>query len=117
MGQSPGCQAPVVDRRQPIDPVARKIRVCEQRCSTCIFWKDERSAVSPDRARDVIQGNLDAETLLSCHSTLYQDDFIPAVCAGFWAKHRNDVLAGRLAQALIGIIRIKPPSLHKKERQ
>lgn len=114
MGQSPGCQAPVV-KQQPIDPVTGKVRVCEERCSTCIFWKDGRSAISPEGARDVIQHNLRADALLSCHSTLYQEDVVPAVCAGFWAKHRNDVLAGRFAQAVIGIIRITPPSLHKKE--
>jgi hypothetical protein len=92
---------------QPIDRATGKVRVCSERCKSCIFWADGRSAVAPEQAREVIEANLKADATLTCHSTLGTD--APAVCAGFWAKHRNDVLAGRIAQMLCGIIRLKPP--------
>lgn len=92
---------------QPIDPVTAKVRVNSERCKSCIFWTDGRSAVSPEKAREVIDRNLQADAVLTCHATIGTD--APAVCAGYWAKHRNDVLAGRIAQLVNGIIRVKPP--------
>jgi hypothetical protein len=97
-----------MDRKdQPIDPATSKVRVNSERCKSCIFWTDGRSAVSPDRAREVIDWNLQADAVLTCHATI--DTSAPAVCAGYRAKHRNDVLAGRIAQIFNGIIRVKPP--------
>ncbi|TDE22824.1 DUF4314 domain-containing protein [Actinomadura sp. 6K520] len=65
-----------------------------------------------DRTRQVIDDNLRAGALLTCHATLPYGDhphFGPAVCAGFWARHHNDVSAGRLAQLVLGIVRVQPP--------
>lgn len=95
-------------RNQPIDRETGRVRVCASRCETCIFWTDGRSAVDPERAKEVVNRNLEVDALLTCHSTL--DTETPAVCAGFWAKHRNDVLAGRFAQMFCGISRMAPPS-------
>lgn len=64
--------------------------------------------------------NLRAGALLTCHATLPygpHPDFGPAVCAGFWARHRNNVLAGRLTQLLLGTIRIPPPDHDNDHRQ
>jgi hypothetical protein len=60
----------------------------------------------------VINHNLQAGALLTCHATLpYGDhpEFGPAVCAGYWARHHNDVPAGRIAQLFLGILHIDPP--------
>ncbi|TDC74858.1 DUF4314 domain-containing protein [Actinomadura sp. 7K507] len=64
-----------------------------------------------DRTRQVIDDNLRAGALLTCHATLPYGDhphFGPAVCAGFWTRHRNQVPAGRLAQLFLGITRVQP---------
>lgn len=102
---------------QPYDFELNKVRVLKSRCATCIFWPDSRSVLSsaPDceeRTAEVIKRNVRAEALLTCHSTLRDaeyPDFGPAVCNGYWAEHR-DVVAGRVAQHVIGIIKIDPPT-------
>lgn len=95
-----------------LDPDSRKVRVLARRCDTCIFWQDDRAAVDPARARQVIDRNVEVGALLTCHSTLPYGpypDFGPAVCAGFWAEHRH-VAAGRIAELLLGTVRIEPPA-------
>lgn len=93
----------------PLDYALGKVRVLKRRCDTCIFWTDGRSAVSPERARDVIAQNQRAGALLSCHSTLYDESIKPAVCNGYWDAHHNDVPAGVWAERAIGIVRVDPP--------
>ena len=105
------------DKDQPYDYELNKVRVLKSRCTTCIFWPDERNILSksPDcerRTQEVIDRNVKENALLTCHSTLrYGDypDFGPAVCSGYWAEHRN-VAAGRIAQHVIGIIKVDPPT-------
>jgi hypothetical protein len=43
--------------------------------------------VTPERRDEVTAANLQADALLTCHSTLPGNgyDFAPAVCATFWA--------------------------------
>ncbi|WP_395111399.1 DUF4314 domain-containing protein [Actinomadura sp. SCN-SB] len=97
-----------------LDPGTGKVRVLERRCGTCIFRAGDPLHLGAERIRQVIEENLRAGALLTCHATLPygpHPDFGPAVCAGFWARHRNDVPAGRLAQLLLGILRI-PPDHH-----
>lgn len=101
-------------RREPwdvLDPDTRQVRVLAQRCDSCIFWTDDRAAVDPDHARQVIEANVAAGALLTCHSTLpaYNPEFGPAVCAGFWAKHRRQTACGRLAEHVMGVVRVDPP--------
>jgi hypothetical protein len=91
------------------------VRVLEQRCQSCIFWSGNRAHLKPGRFEEVVQGNLKADALLTCHETLPGSDIDPAVCAGFWARHRRDVLTGRLAH-LIGISRVPPPAQPKEDR-
>ena len=96
-----------------IDPATRKVRVLSRRCTTCLFRRDQPFGEA--RAAQVIQANVDAGALLTCHTTLpYGDDpeFGPAVCAGFWAAHGQQTTAGQIAQHLIGITRINPPEGH-----
>lgn len=92
----------------PLDYELGKVRVLKRRCKSCIFWPDDRSAVSPERAKDVIEQNREAGALLTCHSTLGDEEIHPAVCAGYWAEH-SDVPAGAIAERLIGIVRVDPP--------
>lgn len=105
-------------RREPhdvLDPETRKVRVLARRCKTCIFWDDDRMHLGPERTAEIIDGNVEAGALLTCHSTLpygEHPEFGPAVCAGFWAEHRN-VAAGRIAERMLGTVRIEPPEEQK----
>jgi hypothetical protein len=89
-----------------IDYEAGKIRVCERKCSTCVFRAGDKMFLGPGRLKEVVDGNLEAGTLLTCHKTLpysiEKND--PAVCRGFWDSYGLMTAAGRVAQFVIGII-------------
>jgi Resolvase, N terminal domain len=96
-----------------LDPETGKVRILARPCATCIFRCDPMR-LGAERTRQVIDHNLRAGALLTCHATLpYGDhpEFGPAVCAGFWVRHRNDVLAGRIAQQFLGIVHVDPKNL------
>jgi hypothetical protein len=101
------------DPSDVIDRNSGKVRVLSARCATCIFWADDRMHLGQDRIEEVVAANIAADALLTCHSTLpygWRPDFGPAVCAGFWAKHRHQTAAGRLAERALGVVRVQPPS-------
>ena len=86
--------------RHPADVLSDdgKVRVLSRRCKTCITRNG--NPFGPARSAEVIERNIAAGALLTCHSTLpYGDhpDFGPAVCAGFWAQHGLKTAAGRMA--------------------
>jgi hypothetical protein len=104
------------DPADVIDPDLQKVRVLSSRCTTCIFRRGNPMHLGENRhgrtAADIIQGNVAAGALLTCHQTLpYGDhpEVPPAVCAGFWAEHGPATAAGRIAIHLIGIVRVPPP--------
>lgn len=99
------------DPRDVLDRESGKVRVLRSRCDTCVFRDEGREIFGADRVESLIQQNLDANALLTCHSTLPYGPypkFGPAVCAGFWARHGLATAAGRMAR-LIGLIRLAPP--------
>lgn len=96
-----------------IDPATGRVRVLVRRCSSCIFWPGQRSAVSAERAAEVIALNVGVGALLTCHSTLLSG-VDKAVCAGYWGAHRG-VAAGRVAEQLLGIARVEPPGSRRRE--
>jgi hypothetical protein len=68
-----------------------------RQCVTCIFnpryWKTDRLAALLDEIRDpAMDGHFSGYRI--CH---HSDK---AVCAGFWAQHRNDFDLGQIAQRL-----------------
>ena len=88
-----------------------RVRVLSHRCDTCLFRRDH--PFGTERAAEVIEANVSAGALLTCHSTLpygAHPDFGPAVCAGFWAQHAMKTAAGRLARFALGVTRIAPPA-------
>jgi hypothetical protein len=73
------------------------MRVQKKQCKTCIFrsdvWPPERLAELLDQIRDPkMDGFFDGYRL--CH---HSND---AVCAGFWARHKDDFALGQIAQRL-----------------
>jgi hypothetical protein len=66
---------------------------------------------------EVIERNVAVGALLTCHSTLpygANPDFGPAVCAGFWSQYGLVTTAGVIAEYVIGITRIAPPTSKEK---
>lgn len=106
----------MAERRHPADVIDResgKVRVLSRCCGTCIFRAGNAMALAPGRFEDIIRGNVDAGSLLTCHSTLPYGpypEFGPAVCAGFWARHGMKTAAGRIAKFMLGVIRVAPPA-------
>lgn len=95
-----------------LDRECGKVRVLSERCDTCVFWPGNLMHLTEGRLEEIIAANIAAGALLTCHGTLpygRHPDFGPAACAGFWAKHRFDVAAGRMAMLLLGVVRIRPP--------
>lgn len=105
----------MASRRHPadvVDPGSGKVRVLSRRCGTCVFRKRGGLDLEPARIEEVIRRNVEAGALLTCHSTLPYGpypEFGPAVCAGFWARHGLATAAGRIAQFMLGVVRVAPP--------
>ena len=99
-------------RKQPRDVLGDdgRVRVLSRRCSTCLTRRG--NPFGPVRSAEVIEANIAAGALLTCHDTLPYSrylDFGPAVCAGFWARHAMKTAAGRMARFVLGTVRIAPP--------
>lgn len=95
-----------------VDDVTRKVRVLSEKCSTCIFWPGNRMHLSEGYLQDIIRGNVEVGSLLTCHQTLpYGDfpDFGSAACRGFWESHGQNTVAGIMAKYIIGITEVDPP--------
>lgn len=84
-------------RKRPVDglEVQRKL------CATCIFsdhWSADHLAALLEEIRDPhMAGHFKGYRV--CHHSDY------AVCAGFWARHRDNFDAGQIAQRL-GLVRL-----------
>lgn len=104
-------QASNRDPRDVLDRETGKVRVLRRQCETCVFRAEGREIFGTQRVESLVQQNLDANALLTCHSTLPYGpypNFDPAVCAGFWARHGLETASGRVAR-LIGLVRPMPP--------
>ena len=97
-----------------LDPVTRKVRVLAEKCSTCIFRPGNLMDLRDGALQEIIQSNLKAGALLTCHQTLPEMKFRygldPAACHGFWEGYGRRTTAGRLALAYLGILYIEPPT-------
>lgn len=47
-----------------------KVRVLSRRCDTCIFWPGNLMRLPEGRCEEVVEANLAAGALLTCHATL-----------------------------------------------
>ncbi|MEU2593970.1 hypothetical protein ABZ630_24915 [Streptomyces albidoflavus] len=57
------------------------LRICEARCTTCIFHAGNRAHLAPGRLASLIKEALEAEGHIVCHATLDTDE--PAICRGY----------------------------------
>lgn len=95
-----------------IDEETRLVRVMAERCSTCVFHPGNMMHLRPGYLADIIEGNIKAGALLTCHQTLpYNSDYDidPAACRGFWDAYRMRTVAGIMAEFSIGITEVPIP--------
>lgn len=65
-------------------------RVLSERCATCVFRPGNLMHLRPGRLRDLVDRNLAAGALLTCHDTLSHGDHPDAgeaACRGFWDRY------------------------------
>ncbi|MEU8968932.1 hypothetical protein AB0D11_06585 [Streptomyces monashensis] len=88
------------------DPATWSVRVCGDRCSTCIFRPGNLMNLAPGRVAGMVKKAVADNGHVVCHKTLGTD--APAICAGFAAhpRGRSASLALRLARA--GVLKIVP---------
>lgn len=73
-----------MDASYPVaDPATRTVRVCADRCDTCILRPRTAATLRPGRVRQLLHDAAAAEGHVVCHATL--DTPAPAICAGYAA--------------------------------
>lgn len=96
-----------------IDKDSGMVRVLNEQCKTCIFRPGDIMSLGTRRMHEVVQGNLRASSLLTCHATLpgmpKDDNYQPASCRGFWDLHGMRTTAGIIAEYIIGVTFVSPP--------
>lgn len=81
-----------------------RVHVLEAQCATCVFRPGNLMHLPPERMREITVGNVQADSALTCHSTLYRDDVEHAVCRGFFDRYGSATLPLRLAQLLDRVV-------------
>lgn len=87
------------------------LRVQRRQCETCIYRDDSALNIKQLEAQIAdprMQGHFKGHRI--CH---HSDD---AVCAGFWARHKNDFDAGQLAQRLGLVQLVDDDTIAEEER-
>lgn len=80
---------------------ANVLEVQRRQCATCIFRAD---VWEPERLAELLAQIADPKMAgyFTGYRVCHHSDH--AVCAGFWARHRDDFQAGQIAQRL-GLVR------------
>lgn len=64
--------------------------------------------LEPGRVEGMVAEAVANGSVIPCHDTIYSDDPQPAICRGYWDRHRGDVAALRLAVALGVVVEVEP---------
>jgi len=88
------------------DPVTRTVRLLSRLCDTCVIYADDRMHLG-ERRTEFIDGARAAGSFVICHDTLGTDT--PAICRGFWNRHRSGSAACRIAEGFNLVVEIDPP--------
>jgi hypothetical protein len=90
------------------DPLTGTVRLCAQRCDTCIFQPGNPIHLQPGRVTDMVTAARRAEGHVVCHKSLGTE--APAICRGFAdGPDQGRSFALRLARALGTLTEITPP--------
>ncbi|MEV0257693.1 hypothetical protein AB0H82_25975 [Streptomyces sp. NPDC050732] len=93
-------------RHDVADPETWSVRVCGDRCTTCIFRPGNLMHLEPGRVASMLKKAVAEEGHIVCHQTLGTQ--APAICAGFAAHPRGRVASLALRLARAGVLRIVP---------
>jgi hypothetical protein len=74
------------------------VRVCADKCDTCIFRPGNLMYLNPGRVKGMVQECLAGQGHIPCHKTLDED--VQAICRGFWDAYRNEIDLLRLAERI-----------------
>lgn len=85
-----------------------KVHVVREMCETCIFRPGNLMQLQSGRVRGMIDDCKEQQGTIPCHNTLYIDGADQAVCRGFFDRHKGDITALELADAM-GIIEYDEP--------
>jgi hypothetical protein len=86
-----------------IDP-EHGLRVCKDRCSTCIFRPGNLMDLSPGRVQRMVRDHLDRENAIICHDTLSAE--AQAVCRGFFDAYDTNPI--QIAKRLGWFVEVDP---------
>lgn len=84
-----------------------RVHVLAERCATCVFRPGNLMHLQAGRLAELARVNIEADSALTCHSTLYRDDVDQAVCRGYYDAYRDRSTPLRLADAM-GLIELDP---------
>jgi hypothetical protein len=75
-------------------------RLLSEQCATCVFRPGNLMHLKAGRLKDLVDGNLAAGALLTCHETTYGQTPAEALCRGFWDRYRERANAYRVMERL-----------------
>lgn len=84
-----------------------RLHVLARRCDTCIFRPGNLMQLAEGRVAGMVDQALANDSVIPCHSTLYDPDVQPAVCRGYFARYWRAVAGLRLAQHM-GLVVLDP---------
>ena len=93
-------------------PVAREdgVHVLSEKCETCIFRPHNLMQLQQGRVKGMVEGAIEDQGTIPCHSTIYDPDVEPAICRGFWDSYRDRVDLLQLAERLDAVVYDNPPN-------
>jgi hypothetical protein len=91
-------------RHDVADPETWSVRVCAERCPTCIFRPGNLMRLEPRRVAGMIASAIADEGHIVCHATLGTS--APAICAGFAAHPRGSAASLALRLVRAGVVRV-----------
>jgi hypothetical protein len=92
-----------------------KVHVLSDKCSTCVFRPGNLMNLQPGRLKDLVEGNLEPDSALTCHQTLEYSGTgaDPAVCRGFFDAYWEESTPLRMAKIMDLIEEDDPPAKEK----
>lgn len=94
-----------------VDP-EHGLRICKDRCSTCIFRAGNLMDLSPGRVQEMVRESLERDSAIICHATLSGHE--QAVCRGFFDAY--DTTPMKIARRLGWFREVDPPDQEGSRR-
>ena len=79
------------------------VHVRKTQCSSCIYRPENRGrihGISDERREQMERDAAADESVIPCHSHLYEGEPVEPVCRGYWNAKADQVATLRLAQAM-----------------